>query len=84
MVQFSNQCIDYSKQHAIACLIHQSLLQEHVRDKMESSLQLSVDAQTLFLHIAKLLFSMGQINHDSLSWILQLLLAPLQAFNHMS
>jgi hypothetical protein len=72
---------------ATNCLVQQALLQAPVSLYLDSSANLSPAAIQLFLHIAKLLLTMGSTHHTVLSQILNLLLelipSELQAWPTM-
>jgi hypothetical protein len=77
MDQFSNWCIHGSVAKAVSWLVHQALVQEPIRFDATASAQIPPHAIQLFLHIAKLLMTTGQIQHNVLSVILDLLMGLL-------
>ncbi len=70
--QFANWCIDGSVTQATRCLVLQSLLQAPVSVYLDTSFNLPPHSIHLFLHIAFLLMTTGQMQHDALSSILVL------------
>jgi hypothetical protein len=70
--QFADWCIAGSVTKATRCLVLQSLLQAPVGLHLETSQELPPHSIHLFLHIAFMLMTTGEIHHDALSNILVL------------
>ncbi len=85
--RFAHCCVVTTVVQATNCLVQQALLQAPVSLYLDSSANLSPAAIKLFLHIAKLLLTMGSTHHTVLSQILDLLLelipSELQAWPTM-
>jgi hypothetical protein len=72
--RFAHCCVVTTVEQATNCLVQQALLQSPVSLYLDSADNLSPHAIQLFLHIAKLLMTMGSTHHAVLSQILNLLL----------
>jgi hypothetical protein len=70
--QFANWCIASSVTQATRCLVLQSLLQAPVSVYLDTLFNLPPHPIHLFLHIAFMLMTTGQMHHDALSSILVL------------
>jgi hypothetical protein len=70
--QFAGWCIAGSVTQATRCLVLQSLLQAPVSVYLDTSFNLPPHSIHLFLHIAFMLMTTGQMQHDALSSILVL------------
>jgi hypothetical protein len=70
--QFADWCIAGSVTQATRCLVLQSLLQAPVSLYLDTSSKLPPHSIHLFLHIAFMLMTTGQMQHDALSSILVL------------
>jgi hypothetical protein len=70
--QFADRCIAGSVTQATCCLVPQSLLQAPLSLYLDPSSKLPPHSIHLFLHIAFLLMTTGQMQHDALSSILVL------------
>jgi hypothetical protein len=70
--QFADWCIAGSVTQATRCLVLQSLLQALVSLCLDTSSKLPPHSIHLFLHIAFMLMTTGQTQHDTLSSILVL------------
>jgi hypothetical protein len=77
MDQFANWCIHGSVAKAVSWLVHQALVQEPIRFDASALAEIPPHAVQLFLNIAKLLMTTGQIQHNVLSVILDLLMGLL-------
>jgi hypothetical protein len=73
--QFADWCIAGSVTQATRCLVLQSLLQAPVSLYLNISSKVPPDSIHLFLHIAFMLMTTGQMQHDALSSILVLVLS---------
>jgi hypothetical protein len=71
--QFADWCIAGSVTQATRCLVLQSLLQAPVSVYLNTLFNLPPHSIHLFLHIAFMLMTTGQMQHDALSSILVLL-----------